>query len=842
MDILDKENKKYYLLGDFNIDLLKIDEDTHSSTFFDTMTSNLFVPHIIHPTRITSTTKTLIDNIFSNSTNYREGISGNLTVSLSDHLAQFLIIPENCSYSPKKQNQYTRDTKNIDYVNLIQDLQMIDWQKELKIHKNDPNLSFQVMQAKIDKIINQYLPKRKMTKKEIKQRLKPWISNRILKMIQLRDKIHKKFIKAKNQIIKDLFHEKYKTLRNEIVSLCRQSKKDYYQNYFSNNSNNLRNTWRGIKLIINLNTNGKTNPTSLLINNELTTDPTLIAQEFNNYFSGIAGKLQASIYSQGQNFHDYLHNSSEQSLFIKPTNKYEIIDTINRNITNKSSGPNSIPNDILHLMKHVIAEPLADIINLSFATGIYIDKLKISKVIPIYKEKDSNLLSSNYRPISLLSNINKIFEKIMHNRLYEFLEMNNSIYKNQFGFRKSHSTTHALIDLTEDIREALDNNKFACGVFIDLQKAFDTVDHEILLKKLEHYGIRGIANDWFRSYLKNRKQFVSVSGFESNVANMDYGVPQGSVLGPLLFLLYINDLHLSTKYSKIRHFADDTNFLINNRSLKQLKKHLNHDLHQLCNWLKANKISLNSGKTELMIFRHPNKQLNYDLKVKINGKKLLPSKSVKYLGIILDPHLNWSFHVDSISPKLSRAAGMLSKIRHYVSETTLRSVYFGIFSSLLTYGAQVWGQFSNKYILRLQSLQNKAIRIINFAKYRDPVLPLYYKSHILKLSDYVKLLNFTYVHDSINRTLPEALQNSFQVASVIHSHDTRDSSQCNTQFKMSLPKARTQVFGVNSIRYQSVASWNVIMDKLPQEKLQVKKKLTCKQIIKKHLLDGYTQS
>ena len=224
--------------------------------------------------------------------------------------------------------------------------------------------------------------------------------------------------------------------------------------------------------------------------------------------------------------------------------------------------------------------------------------------------------------------------------VFSFLEKHKCIYDLQFGFRSGHSTNHALLDLTEAIRKAIDDNTYAVGVFIDLQKAFDTVDHEILLKKLFHYGIRGTANSWFASYLSNRKQFVVINGHESSMKFMNYGVPQGSVLGPLLFLIYINDLHNAIKYSTTRHFADDTCLLISNTSLKQLKKHLNLDLKFLTAWLKANKISLNASKTEILIFKHPNKPINYDPKISLDGKRIYPSKYVKYLGILIDANLN----------------------------------------------------------------------------------------------------------------------------------------------------------------------------------------------------------
>ena len=321
-----------------------------------------------------------------------------------------------------------------------------------------------------------------------------------------------------------------------------------------------------------------------MVKNEMISDTIKIANEFNEYFSTIGSQLEGRIYHFGQDFSKYLTNSNEYSFFITPTDKYEVIKIINSVDSNKATGPHSIPTPILQLIKLNIAEPLSEIVNLSFENGIYFDRLNISKTIPTFKEKGSNLECSNYRPISLLSNLNKIIEKLMYSRLYNFLTIHNCIYDLQFGFRKNHSVNHALTSLTEDIRSALDDNCFASGVFIDLQKAFDTADHGILLSKLNHYGIRGKANDWFKSYLTNRKQFVAINGFNSNELLIKIGVPQGSVLGPLLFLVYINDLHLAIKYSTTRLFADDTSLLIKNKSLKHLKKHLNIDLRNLTRW------------------------------------------------------------------------------------------------------------------------------------------------------------------------------------------------------------------------------------------------------------------
>ena len=309
----------------------------------------------------------------------------------------------------------------------------------------------------------------------------------------------------------------------------------------------MKNTWKGIKNLISLKNVSHSSPSSIYYNNKTVTSPFEIANAFNNYFSNIALDIQSSIKYSAKEFHEFLPPLSIKSFFLSPTDKNEIISIISALDSQKTSGPNSIPIKILKLMKNDISDQLAVLFNLSFTSGLFPTILKASKVAPIYK-KYSKRKCSNYRPISLLSNIEKIFERIVYKRLYKFIEDNKLVYNLQFGFRQKHSTTHALIHLTEKIWEELDSGKYGCGIFVNFQKAFDTVDHIILIQNLNYYGVRDKANNWFFSYFKRRTQFVTINGFNSELKEINCCVPQGSILGPFLFLIYINDVHYSMKF------------------------------------------------------------------------------------------------------------------------------------------------------------------------------------------------------------------------------------------------------------------------------------------------------
>jgi len=389
--------------------------------------------------------------------------------------------------------------------------------------------------------------------------------------------------------------------------------------------------------------------------------------------------------------------------------------------------------------------------------------------------------------------------------MMEFLKQNNLIFERQFGFRSKHSTVHSLITITEEIKKAIDKGEYTCGVFIDLQKAFDTVDHSILLKKLQNYGFRGITNDWFKSYLSDRKQFVTISGHESDHKNIKHGVPQGSVLGPILFILYINDLSNAIIYSRTFNFADDTAILYSDMNPKRIKKRVNVDLKILLKWLKANKIQLNVAKTEVILFKQKQKSLTYDIKIKLDGKRMRFSRYTKYLGILIDENLSMTEHTESIAIKLRKANGAISKIRHYVPINLLRSIYFALFHSHAHYGLQIWGQNLSPNS-RITKLQKTAVRLMTFSNLNSSSKPLFLQTNIMTLKEYVFMLNTNLAYQTLNYTSPIAIQQTLNLKHLSDRYLTR--GVANNLLKR--PPARTSKYGISSIRYQIVLHWNLL--------------------------------
>ena len=353
----------------------------------------------------------------------------------------------------------------------------------------------------------------------------------------------------------------------------------------------------------------------------------------------------------------------------------------------------------MYLIKNsfdLISEPLAQLINLSLTTGVFPDKLKVAKVIPIYKAENSENFS-NYRPISLLTNFSKIFERAMYKRLITFVEQYEILYCYQFGFRKNHSTSMALIHLVNKITSAIDRKETTAGVFLDLSKAFDTIDHDILFDKLEHYGIGGLALTWIKSYFFERKQFVEFNQTCSSEQTNKCGVPQGSILGPLFFILYINDLPNASKVTEILIFADDTSIFYSHSDPKHLESVLNEELKKVDVWMKGNKLCVNIEKTNYIIFKSNRKSVatNFSL---CFGNKLLEQKKD---------------HISYISKKISKSVGIMHRSRFNLSSKTKLSLYCTLIYSYITYCNLVW---SSTYVTNLNRIFYLQICCEDFVK------------------------------------------------------------------------------------------------------------------------------
>ena len=538
LDKISKEKKQVILLGDFNINLLSPETDLDSSNFIDTISSFSLKPTINCPTRITDTTETLIDNIIVSETS--KFVSGNLTVGISDHLPQFTIL--DVMKSEPETRTFYRDWKSLDETQFKKDFNDIDWEQTLQFQLSDPDHSLNRFIDVINSLVDTHIPLKVLTKTQ--KNNKPWITKGIRKSISNRDKLLKSSHRAKTVQEKSKFFKQYKKVRNKIVEIIRLSKENYFKNYFSKNVKSPKNIWKGIGDLIQR--KGKSQKDiSLKINNNNVTDTNTIAHEFNSFFTNIASKVRSSISRCNKTYNSFLPARIRNSIFFTPIEDHEIVKLIQGIDCNKAVGPSSIPNKILSILPKEIAKILASIFNLSLTTGKFLTLLKTAKVIPVYKNKGDDQITSNYRPIALLSNIDNIFEKLVHKRLVSFFDREKVLYDQQFGFRNKHSTLHNLIVLSEEIRKNIDKGNFSCSIFFDLAKAFDVIDHEILLTKLNHYGIRGIANDWIRSYLIDRKQFVHYKCQQSSLQHIKYGVPQGSVLGPVSY----THLTLPTIYS-----------------------------------------------------------------------------------------------------------------------------------------------------------------------------------------------------------------------------------------------------------------------------------------------------
>ena len=435
---------------------------------------------------------------------------------------------------------------------------------------------------------------------------------------------------------------------------------------------------------------------------------------------------------------DYLKKlkSLDSSFFFKPISSDDVKQEILSLPNKKSYGLYSFPTQLLECSCDILSPVLSNIFNISLTSGVHPSKLKISKITPIFKSEDETD-ASNYRPISLLSSFNRIFEKLLYYRMKDFIDKNKLIHSSQYGFRKAHSPDHAILDIVETLQNNMDKHYFSCGVFIDLKKAFDTFNHKILLDKLNFYGFRGIINEWFQSYLTNRTQTTQIGSHVSTKLISPCGVPESQVLGPLLFSLYVNDIHLCSNKLHFFLFVDDTNFLYADKDLKSLEQTVNAELKNLHDWLTTNKLTLNTKKSNLVIFRPKQNKIRYLPRISIfdsekNRRVSLEHKSyIKYLGVLIDKNISWKNHLDCVITKISKTIGMIAKLRYFVPSSVLTNIYKSLVLPYLTYGLVAWGNVSKNYLNKIVVLQKRVLCLIYFVDRKEHAIPLFVNAKIL---------------------------------------------------------------------------------------------------------------
>lgn len=705
-----KNKKRIAVCGDFNIDMMQ--SSTSKESFVSVLSNYNIEPVVKIPTRVCRNSATLIDNIITNMKHTHVDV---VDTHISDHSYQLMTVTIHLLEKTNKCKIQYKDF-NVNNINLFNSyLEREEW-NDVYV-SNNLNDSFLTFYNTFLYYFNMcFATKTKIVNKNKKNR-KAWVTDDIkflsnyMKDLCLLDK-------QKNCPV---FHQQYTSAKKTYAEIINVAKKTYTDNFINNAPNKTRAAWHVINS--RLNENDKKRPTIPILTSESgdpITDPVETANIFNKFF----------IESNDQNFTgniEYHGNRIAPSMFLNPITEIELLNTVATLKAEKSQGTDGIPGDIIKKCIPYIISPLLYLINLSFEQGEFPNILKSSKITPVYKNKGDPTDPTNYRPIAVQNQLAKIFEKLFHKRLIEFLEKKNILSPFQHGFTKNRNTETALYESVKYILDSLDNKKNSVALFFDFSRAFDTVQHDILFYKLEQIGVRGVVQKWIQSYVSNRQQIVKFSnGAHSQSLQNKVGVPQGSLLAPTLFLIMNNDLPLISPEDTLPVlYADDSNFVSDIENAQQIANNMQ-------TWAATNCQSLNYGKTQFIHFTPRNKIENQSQLIKLaHGTSIKQVSATKFLGVHLDSKLNWSTHIETLCKNLNSLSFLFRQLRPYTSDATLLTLYYGQCYSKLVYGIVCWGNAP-----KVQSAliaQKNIIRQIENCSRRHSCKPLFLKYNLLTI-------------------------------------------------------------------------------------------------------------